>query len=97
MFFYSWLIGWFLVLILFNYGPVDKFAPVDRIGFSLFILGIGILPLAAWLLFIPSMVLMFSGAVLIVCVPTDEYYRERYELRSYEAARRARDLEKDAS
>lgn len=91
MFFYSWLFVGFLVLVLFNYGPIDKIAPVDRIGFSLFIMGIGILPWSLWLLFIPSFALMIIGAILIIFVPTDDYYRRRNERRAYEAARFARD------
>jgi len=90
MFFYSWLFVWSLVLIVFNYGPVDKIAPADRIGFSLFIIGIGIIPLSMWLIFLPTFALMIIGAILIVFVPTDDYYRQRNERRASEAANRAR-------
>ncbi|MBA4327688.1 MAG: hypothetical protein C0428_05625 [Polaromonas sp.] len=90
MFFYSWLLVGFLVLVLFNYGPVDKIAPVDRIGFSLFIIGIGIIPWSMWLFFLPSFALMILGAILIVFVPTDDYYRRRDERRANESARLAR-------
>jgi hypothetical protein len=92
MFFYAWLSVGFLVLVLFNWGPSDKIAPVDRIGFSLFIIGIGILPWSMQLLFLPSFALMITGAVLIVFVPTGDYYTRRNERRASEAARLANRL-----
>ena len=66
MFVYSWLLVGFLVLVLFNCVPAVKTAPLFRLGFSLLIVGFGILPLSLWLFFIPSIALMGIGVILIV-------------------------------
>lgn len=66
MFVYSWLLVGFIVLVLFNCVPAVKTAPLFRLGFSLLIVGFGILPLSLWLFFIPSIALIFIGVVLMV-------------------------------
>ena len=66
MFVYSWILVGVLVLALFNCVPAVKTAPLFRIGFSLMIIGVGILPLSLWLFFIPSIALMSIGVILIV-------------------------------
>lgn len=66
MFVYSWLLVGFLVLVWFNCVPAVKTAPLFRLGFSLLIVGFGILPLSLWLFFIPSIALMGIGVILIV-------------------------------
>ncbi len=66
MFVYSWLLVGFVVLVLFNCLPAVKTALLFRLGFSLLIVGVGILPLSLWLFFIPSIALMIIGVILIV-------------------------------
>ena len=88
---FVWLTFALIALILFNYGPVDKIAPVDRIGFSLVIIGVGIIPLSMWMVFLPTFALIILGVILIVFVPTGDYYRQRNERRALESARREKD------
>ena len=66
MFVSIWLIVGFLALVLFNRMPAVKDEFLFRLGFSLVIVGFGILPLSIWVLFLPSFALIIVGVVLIV-------------------------------
>ena len=77
MFVYSWLLVSLLTLVLFNCLPAVNTAPIFRIGFSLIIIGFGILPLSFWLFFLPSFALFIIGVVLIATSSVADYRRDK--------------------
>ena len=77
MFTYTWLFVGLLALVLFNCLPAVKTEPLFRIGFSLVIIGFGIIPLSIWMIFLPSFALFVIGIILIALSPIDYCRRHK--------------------
>ena len=63
-------------LVWINYKTSDKIAPADRIGLSLVCLGVGTMPIAIWLAFIPTIFCLLLGGAFLLA-PTRQFYEQR--------------------
>jgi hypothetical protein len=51
-----------------------RVAPVDRTAAALAVIGVATLPIAGWLLFLPTFALLGLSAILFAFVPTSSFY-----------------------